>query len=88
MSSMPKRPHAPPPSPSRDKVRAHRERLRAQGLKPLQIWVPDVNAAGFGKAARLQSRVVANSRHEATEQAFVDAISAGFDDAAFDDKQP
>ena len=30
--------------PSRDKVRAHRERLRRQGLRPIQIWVPDVRA--------------------------------------------
>ena len=25
---------------SRDKVRAHRQRLRRQGLRPIQIWVP------------------------------------------------
>jgi hypothetical protein len=30
--------------PSRNKVRAHRERLRRQGLRPIQIWVPDVRA--------------------------------------------
>ncbi|MGH3545049.1 MAG: antitoxin MazE-like protein, partial [Mycobacteriales bacterium] len=27
-------------------MRAHRRRLREQGLKPIQIWVPDVNAPG------------------------------------------
>jgi hypothetical protein len=32
---------------SRRWVRAHRERLRAQGLRPVQIWVPDVTAEGF-----------------------------------------
>ncbi|MCW2631974.1 MAG: hypothetical protein JWR88_936, partial [Pseudonocardia sp.] len=29
-------------SETRDRVAAHRARLRAQGLRPLQIWVPDV----------------------------------------------
>jgi hypothetical protein len=67
----------PKPPTSRDKVRAHRERLRAQGLKPLQLWVPDVNAPGFASAARRQSRAVAASADESDEQAFVDAISVG-----------
>ncbi len=43
----------------RQRVAAHRARLRAQGLRPVQIWVPDVRAPGFA----------------AEDQAFVDAIS-------------
>jgi hypothetical protein len=31
----------------RDKVREHRARLRSQGLRPIQIWVPDVRAPSF-----------------------------------------
>jgi hypothetical protein len=57
------------------KVRAHRERLRAQGLRPIQIWVPDVRAPGFAKEARRQSKLAATSKHAADDQAFVDAIS-------------
>jgi hypothetical protein len=60
---------------SRDKVRAHRERLRRQGLRPIQIWVPDVTSPEFIAEARRQSRLVAESEHEAEDQAFVDAIS-------------
>jgi antidote-toxin recognition MazE-like antitoxin len=41
---------------SRDKVGLHRERRRAQGLRPVQIWVPDVRARSFVAAARKQSR--------------------------------
>ena len=33
-----------PSTPSRDKVRVHRARLPRQGLRPIQIWVPDVQA--------------------------------------------
>ena len=60
---------------SREKVRAHRQRLRKQGLRPIQIWVPDVRSKAFAREARRQSLLVARSPHEAGDQAFVDAIS-------------
>ena len=63
-------------STSRDKVRAHRERLRTQGLRPVQIWVPDVRSKAFARAAHRQSLAVARSRHAQDDQEFVDAISA------------
>jgi hypothetical protein len=60
---------------SRRRVRAHRARLRAQGLRPVQIWVPDVTAEGFAAEAHRQSRAVAASEHAEDDQAFVDEIS-------------
>ena len=60
---------------SRRRVRAHRERLRAQGLRPVQIWVPDVNAEGFAAEAHRQSRAVAVSDAAGDDQAFTDSIS-------------
>jgi hypothetical protein len=66
--------------PSREKVRAHRFRLRAQGLRPIQIWVPDVRAPGFKEAAHRQSLAVAQSVDEAEDQAFIDAISGWADE--------
>ncbi len=60
---------------SRDKVRLHRERLRAQGLRPVQIWVPDVRARSFVTAARKQSKAVAASEYAMTDQQFIDAVS-------------
>ena len=59
----------------REKVQAHRDRLRAKGLRPIQIWVPDVRAPGFAGEARRQSRLAAESASEADDQAFIDAIS-------------
>ena len=61
--------------PSRDKVRAHRERLRRQGLRPIQIWVPDVRSPSFKAKAHRQSLAVAKSAHAKADQAFIDAIS-------------
>ena len=63
------------PSSSREKVRAHRERLRQQGLRPIQIWVPDVRSPSFRKAARRQSLAVAESAHAEEDQDFIEAIS-------------
>jgi hypothetical protein len=60
---------------SRDKVRAHRQRLRRRGLRPIQIWLPDVRSRTFGREAGRQSRLVAASAHEHDDQAFVDAVS-------------
>ncbi|MGI8839252.1 MAG: antitoxin MazE family protein [Caulobacteraceae bacterium] len=63
------------PKPSRLKVREHRERLRGQGLRPIQIWVPDVRAGAFRAEARRQSLAVASSANASADQAFIDAAS-------------
>ncbi|HTI80592.1 MAG TPA: antitoxin MazE family protein [Acetobacteraceae bacterium] len=63
------------PGKSRDRVRAHRERLRRQGLRPIQIWVPDVTSPEFAAEARRQSLAVANSPYAAEDQAFVDVVT-------------
>lgn len=60
---------------SKLKVRAHRERQRALGLRPIQIWVPDVRAPNFRAAAKKQSLAVAQSDQEADDQVFIDLIS-------------
>jgi hypothetical protein len=65
----------PPGRPSRDKVRSHRERLRRQGLRPIQIWVPDVRTPSFKAKAHRQSLAVARSPHAKENQDFVDAVS-------------
>jgi hypothetical protein len=65
----------PPAKPSRDKVREHRQRLRALGLRPIQIWAPDVRSPAFRAEAHRQSLAVAGSVQAAEDQAFIDAVS-------------
>ena len=60
---------------SRDKVRNYRERMRARGLRPIQIWVPDTRTASFRSEAHRQSLAVAQSAHASEDQDFIDAIS-------------
>ena len=60
---------------SRDKVRAHRKRLRLRGLRPIQIWVPDVRSPSFAREAHRQSLQIGSDHLEREEQSFVDAVS-------------
>lgn len=66
---------APGAVPSRDKVRDHRARMRAKGMKLIQLWVPDTSSAQFKAEARRQSRLIARSPHDADDQAFLDSLS-------------
>jgi antidote-toxin recognition MazE-like antitoxin len=61
--------------PSRDKVKAYRERLRQRGLRPIQIWVPDVRSPAFVAEAHRQSVAVAQSPKAGEDESFIDAIS-------------
>ena len=63
------------PKSTRLKAKEHRERLRSQGLRPIQIWVPDVRTPSFRSEAHRQSLGVAASAHARRDQAFIDAIS-------------
>jgi len=63
------------PASSQKKVQDHRARMRAKGMKLVQFWVPDVTSPEFKAQAHRDSLLIANSPHEADDQAFVDAIS-------------
>lgn len=60
---------------SRERVRAYRKRLREQGLRPIQIWVPDTRSPAFRAEAHRQSLAVAKSAHARTDQDFIDSVS-------------
>ena len=63
------------PKPSRVKVQQHRDRLRSQGLRLIQIWVPDVRAPAFRSEAHRQSLAVAASAYAREDQGFIDTVS-------------
>ena len=56
-------------------MRAYRERLRAEGLRPVQIWVPDTRDAAFAEEVRRQSLLVATSQGEVDAIAFIEAAA-------------
>ena len=64
----------------KDRVGAHRERMRAQGYRLVQTWVPDVRSERFAKQAHVQSAAVAAADRVSDDQSFVEAVSAGWDE--------
>lgn len=58
-----------------ERVQRYRTALRSAGLRPIQIWVPDVRSRSFAAKAHRQSLAVAKSRYADDDQAFVDAVS-------------
>ena len=40
------------------RVQRRRDKLRAAGLRPVQIWVPDTRAAGFAEECARQARLI------------------------------
>ena len=61
-----------------ERVQQRRDAMRAAGLRPLQIWVPDSRKAGFAAECRRQSLIIAQAETG-------DDDLAGFMDAAFAD---
>ena len=60
---------------SKDRVKAHRDRLRAKGLRPIQIWVPDVTSPGFAREAHRQSQLLAASPTAEDDQRFTEELT-------------
>ena len=54
---MPPRSNRPVPPPKR--MASYRQRMRAAGLRPAQIWVPDTRDPDFAEKCRSQARAVA-----------------------------
>ncbi len=41
-----------------ERVQKYRAKLRMEGMRPIQIWVPDTRRSGFAKECRRQSLLV------------------------------
>ena len=66
--------------PASERVQRYRDGLRAQGLRPVQIWVPDVRRPGFEAECRRQSRSAAKAdSRDAGLSALMDAALADVD---------
>ena len=47
-----------------ERVNKYRARLRKEGMRPLQIWVPDTRRPGFAEECKRQSELLKNDPHE------------------------
>ncbi len=60
------------------RVQKRRDALRQQGLRPVQIWLPDVRSPGFAEECARQARLTAAADLKDTE------LSDFLDDALTD----
>ncbi|WP_206352399.1 antitoxin MazE family protein [Tautonia rosea] len=58
-----------------ERMRSYRARLRASGLRPVQIWVPDVRQPKLEAEAARQSRLAAGAAAEEEALAFIEATA-------------
>lgn len=65
---------------TRDRVTLHRERMREQGLRPIQLWVPDTRNPAFATEAHRQSQLIANDPDSDEVQGMLDSIPDDFGD--------
>ncbi|MCJ2096079.1 antitoxin MazE family protein [Methylobacterium sp. J-072] len=66
------------PAPIRQRVQKRRDALRAAGLRPIQIWVPDTRRPGFAEECRRQAQAVAAA--DAADQDLSAILDAAHDD--------
>ena len=58
-----------------ERVKRHRDGLRAAGLRPVQIWVPDTRGPGFAEECRRQSRLLRDDPHEREILDWIEAVA-------------
>lgn len=70
------------PASVNKRVQKHRDALRASGLRPVQIWVPDTRRPGFDAECRRQSQVAAAADTADRDlDTFLEAALADLDEA-------
>ena len=57
------------------RVQKHRANLRKNGLKLVQIWVPDVGREGFREECKRQSLLVKNAENEQEFNEFLENVA-------------
>lgn len=64
----------------RERVGEYRRRMRERGLRPLQVWVPDVRTESFVAEAHRQASLVARADESTDDQDFIEAIATPWDE--------
>ena len=59
----------------RERVGEYRQRMRERGMRPLQVWVPDVRTASFAAEAHRQSTLVGQADETNADQDFIEFLS-------------
>jgi hypothetical protein len=68
------------PEANRRKAREWRARMRAQGFRPVQLWVPDTRSAAFREEAARQMALLAASPRAVEDHEWVESVSIDLND--------
>ncbi len=63
---------------TKDRVQKHRDKLRAMGMRPIQIWVPDTRQPEFAAESKRQSKLAADA--DLNDQKLMDYMDAALMD--------
>ena len=58
-----------------ERVRKHRKQLRADGMKPIQIWIPDTRSESFRQKCERESVSLAADPLEADTLAWIAEVA-------------
>ena len=75
---------------SREKVSAYRSRMRRNGFRLVQMWLPDTRSSKFASQAHRDALAISASASEQEDQAWLDSMSwwNSPEGAAFENSEP
>lgn len=65
---------------ARENVSRYRDKMRTQGFRPIQIWVPDTRSPTFAEECRRQSLLISNDAAEESVLGELDAAARDIED--------
>jgi hypothetical protein len=68
------------PKTARERMQARRDRLRRQGLRPVQHWVPDLREPRVRQAIRKEVAILAEHQGNDAIDEWLEAVYAGVED--------
>lgn len=72
--------HKKSPKTARERMQARRDRLRREGLRPVQHWVPDLRDPRIRRAIRKEATLLAKHPEDEALTEWLDAAYAGVED--------
>ena len=66
------------PALARKRVQKRRATLKAMGLRPIEIWIPDTRKKGFAEECRRQSLLIKNNKKN--EEAILTWLASASED--------
>ncbi len=77
---MPKSHKKSRPKTARERMQARRDRLRRQGLRPVQHWVPDLRQPRVRQAIRKEMAILARHQDREVTDEWLETLYAGVED--------